>query len=341
MRSHMVALTLLLPADACCTPHAPHHHQSHAKAQSKHALTAPCPLPSAPAASNPNRDAFCASCICAVGDAIVTGLQEQGLSLETLAAQAQQEAAGRDLTTLARQVLAACQLPVALRVVATSNVDSSSFNVLQTCDAEAVAQTCNFARQINDTVSRVAGGSLPAVGAANTTSLLPSNLTSPANAKVANVTGSSGSMGGPGVSTPLEDPSAVEGPAGEGPAPALHAYDPLCAVLRTQGAHDVPCVYWLCMRMSSKGYYTCQGVITSAESWWWWLCRHQHSCGRAGSQAHTSSASSSKQQQRSFSPGCQDNFWCCASCSAALLVDSTAQAQSWAHIQCTCYNGPR
>lgn len=221
----METLTSLLPADVYCILQAPHHHHSHAKAQTKHTLTAPCPLSPAPAASNPNRDAFCASCICAVGDAIVSGLQEQGLSLETLAAQAQQEAAGSDLTSVARQVLAACQLPVALRVVATSNVDSSSFNVLQTCNAEAVAQTCNFARQINDTVSRVAEGSLPAVGAANTTSLLPSNLTSPANATVANVTGDSGSM---------------SGPAGEGPAPALLA---IACVLRTQGAHDVSCVH--------------------------------------------------------------------------------------------------
>jgi hypothetical protein len=39
-----------------------------------------------------------------VGDAILTGLQAQGLTLERLAAQAQQELAGRDLPTVARQV---------------------------------------------------------------------------------------------------------------------------------------------------------------------------------------------------------------------------------------------
>jgi hypothetical protein len=150
-----------------------------------------CPLPQAvidklnfasvnqPCALAPDRDAFCRACICAVGDAIVAGLQAQGLTLERLAQQAQQDFAGQDLPTVARQVrrsgcmwpgerpavqqvgasdlvagppparpptpglpplqvLTDCQLPVALRVVATSRVDSSAFNQLQLCPAEQV-----------------------------------------------------------------------------------------------------------------------------------------------------------------------------------------------------------
>lgn len=143
----------------------------------------------------------------------MTGLQGQGLQLSSLAVRAQQEAAGRDLDTLARQVLSACQLPVALRVVATSDVDSSSFNVLQTCNTEAVAPTCAFARQINDTVSSLNSST---VSANVTTSLLPGNLTSLANATGANATGGSGNVSLPGVGPSVKEPLVIEDDEGKG-----------------------------------------------------------------------------------------------------------------------------
>ncbi len=84
-------------------------------------------------------------------------------------------------------------MPVALRVVATSQVDSAAFNTLQLCQAEQVAQSCEFTRAINETVQRAGlGGGAGAAGlpivadinatalAANVTEALGANATAPA-----------------------------------------------------------------------------------------------------------------------------------------------------------------